>query len=134
MLVKIIEDALVVGLVVGCHLLQIVLPGVEIVLFAGSSDPSAQREIHRPEYFRGRVGLFDHRGVLLAQGNNRVVVGLVRFDVTVRVAPSSGFVVQLVVGNASVRGCAECRQQMLHPALLQRDGVVDVIGVDVGVD
>ncbi len=38
MFVEIIEDALLMGCVVGRHLLQIILSGVEIILLRGSSD------------------------------------------------------------------------------------------------
>ena len=120
-----------VSLVVGSHLLQIIFSSVEIVLFAGGPDPSAQREIHGPKNFRGRIGLLDHCGVLLAQGNDCVVIGLIWFDVAMRVAPAARFIVELIVRNAPVRGRAECRNQMLQPALLERNGIVDVIGIDI---
>src|SRR5271170_3189606 len=123
-----------IGLVVGGHLLQIILTRVKIVLLAGSSDPSAEREIHGTENFRGRICLVDHCGVLLAEGNDRVVVRLIGFYVTVRVAPASWLIIQLVVRNAAVCGGAERCNEMLHPTLLQRDGVIDMVGINIVVN
>src|SRR5271167_1432061 len=133
MFVEIIQDALMIRLIVGCHLLQIILSGVQIVLLTGSSDPSAECEIHGPKNFCGRIGLFDHRGILLAETNDRVVVGLVGLDVAVRIAPAARFIVELIVRNATVGGIAESREEMLQPALLQCDGVIYVIGVNIAV-
>src|SRR5579863_670497 len=134
MFVEIIQDALMIGLIVGRHLLQIILAGVEIVLLAGSPDPSAEREIHGAKNFRGGIGLLDHRGILLAEADDRVVIGLVGLDVAMGVAPAAWFIVELIIGDATVRGCAECRDEMLHPALLQGSGVINVIGVNVVVE
>ena len=134
MFVEIIQDALVVRRVVSGHLLQIILSGVQIILLRRSSDPAAQREIHRAKNFRRGIGLLDHGRILLAEADDRVVIGLHRFHVAMRVAPAAGLVVQLVVGHAAIRGGPESGDQVLDPALLQRHGVVDVIGVNVGVE
>src|SRR6202007_3189036 len=63
-----------------------------------------------------------------------VVIGLVGFHVTMRIATAARFIVELIVGNATVRGGTKGRYEVLQPALLQCDGVINVIGVNIVVD
>lgn len=133
-LVKVVQGASAIGFVVGSHLLEIVLSGVEVILLAGSADPTTEGKVGWPKDGGGGILLLDHSGVLLAEGDDGAVRGGGWFDVAVGIAPAGGLVIELVEGDASLGSGAEGCDKVLNPALLQSGGVVDVVGIDIRVE
>ena len=120
-------------LLVRGHLLQVVLPGVQASLLARGADPAPEREVRRSQHEGARIRLLDRGGILLAELHDGRVRGASGHDVAVGVPPAEGLVVQLVVGNPTLRGGAEGAHQVRDPLLLQAGGVGNVVGGDVGV-
>lgn len=80
------------------------------------------------------IGRLDHGGIVAAEAEDGVVIGSVRENVAVRIAPTAGLVVELIVGDASADRVAEGQQQVSDPVLLELRAVIDVVAVYVFVD
>ena len=77
-----------IGLLIGSHLLQIILAGPQPALLAGSSDPTAEREVGGAKDQRRAVRLLDRGGVFLPQLHDGRVRGGGGLNIAVRVRPS----------------------------------------------